>query len=201
MGWPSGAVAGVLLLLLTAAPVATEAVDLEAEFAKGTTIFGIQVGGGVQNNIENHPTISDISFVNFTPRLSYLPFEPFGSGWYRSALEPGFEGWFQYYLSPRHATAQGLKLALRYHLIGIGPLVPYIEATAGAAGTNLRVMEINSNFTFVLEAGAGLSIFVAPGVSLNAGYRWQHVSNGKTSTPNRGFNSHTGVLGVNVFFH
>jgi len=56
----------------------------------------------------------------------------FGSGLLRSAVEPGIEGWFQYYLSPHEATAQGIKVAMRYHLIGFGPLVPYLEATAGA---------------------------------------------------------------------
>ena len=37
------------------------------------------------------------------------------SGLLRSAVEPGIEGWFQYYLSPHEATAQGIKLAMRYH--------------------------------------------------------------------------------------
>jgi opacity protein-like surface antigen len=195
----SPALAGLLLLL--AAPAAAQETDLDREFAKGSTIFGLQVGGGVQNNVEGHRTISGISFVNLTPRLSYLPFAPFGSGWYKGALEPGLEGWFQYYLSPEQATAEGLKLAARYHFIGLGPFVPYFEATAGAAGTNLDVMEIRSTFTFVLEAGAGLSFFVAPGVAINAGYRFQHISNGGTSTPNRGFNSDSGVVGVSFFFH
>ncbi len=173
--------------------------DPEATFARGTTILGLQVGGGAANDIESHHYVSDISFVNVTPRVSYLFFSPFGRGLLRSALEPGLEGWFQYYLSQR-ATAEGVKLALRYHLIGLGRLVPYIEGTAGAGGTDLEVPEINSAFTFVLEAGAGLSYFVTDTMALNAGYRFQHISNGHTSSPNRGFNSDSGVLGVSFFF-
>jgi len=189
------------LLLLGVVPGAGAAFDADAEFAEGTTILGLQIGGGVQNNVERHGFISGISFLNFTPRLSYLPFEPFGSGWLRSALEPGLEGWFQYYLVPQVATAEGLKVALRYHFIGLGPLLPYVEGTAGAGGTNLDVREIRSQFTFVLEAGAGVSYFVTPGVAINLGYRFQHISNGNTSKPNRGFNSDTGVLGVSFHFH
>jgi len=117
----------------------------------------------VQNNIAGDPPITGISFLNFTPRLSYLPFEPFGSGWLKGAIEPGVEGWFQYYLEPRVFTAAGLKAALRYHFIGLGPLVPYLEAAAGAGGTNLNVREIRSRFTFVLDGGAGVSYFVVPG--------------------------------------
>jgi len=176
------------------------AYDPEVTFARGTTIFGLQVGGGAANNVEGHRTVSDISFITETPRLSYLFFAPFGSGLLRSAFEPGLEGWFQQYLSPHSATAQGLKLTGRYHFIGLGRLVPYLEATAGAGGTSLRVPEIDSTFTFVLEAGAGISYFVTDSVALNAGYRFQHISNGHTSNPNRGFNSDSGVLGVSYHF-
>lgn len=192
---------GAVGLLLAVAVGPALGVDLEEEFAKGTTILGLQVGGGVQNNIVGDPPITGISFLTFTPRLSYLPFEPFGSGWLRSAIEPGLEGWFQYYLEPRVFTAAGLKLALRYHFIGLGPVVPYLEATAGAGGTNLNVREIRSHFTFVLDGGAGLSYFVVPGIAVNLGYRLQHISNGNTGHPNRGVNSNTGVLGVSFHFH
>lgn len=185
-----------LVCLVRPAP----AFDAESVFARGTTIVDLQIGGGAVNNLEGHRTVSDISFLNATPRASYLPFSPFGSGALRSALEPGIEGWFQYYVSPRGATAEGLKLALRYHFIGLGRLVPYLELTGGAGGTSLRVREIDSTFTFATEAGAGLSYFLTDVVALNAGYRFQHISNGHTSSPNRGFNSDSGVVGVSFYF-
>ena len=195
----AGVVAAVVLAVLAVArPV--PAFDSEAPFAQGTTIVSLQVGGGVANNIERHRTVSDISFLTATPRVSHLFFKPFGSGLLRSAVEPGVEGWFQYYLSPREATGEGLKVAMRYHLIGFGRLVPYLEATAGAGGTSLRVKEIDSAFTFVLEAGGGLSYFMTDSVALNVGYRFQHISNGHTSNPNRGFNSDTGIGGVSFYF-
>lgn len=190
-----------VLTLSSLLPTAAQAFDAESAFTKGTAIVGLQIGGGAQNNIADDPAITGISFLNVTPRLSYVPFEPFGSGWLRSAIEPGLEGWFQYYLEPRAFTAEGLKAALRYHFLGVGRLVPYLEVTAGAGGTNLNVPEIRSHFTFVLEGGAGISYFVTPAVALNLGYRLQHLSNGGTGHPNRGVNSNTGVLGVSYFFH
>jgi opacity protein-like surface antigen len=198
--WARCGLAAVTALALLALAQPAPAYDAEATFAKGTTIFGLQIGGGAANNVEDHRTVSDISFVTATPRISYLFFAPFGSGLLRSALEPGLEGWFQYYLSPDTATAEGLKLALRYHFIGLGRLVPYLEGNAGAGGTSLRVPEIDSSFTFVLEAGAGLSYFVTDAIAVNAGYRFQHISNGHTADRNRGFNSDSGVLGVSFYF-
>jgi opacity protein-like surface antigen len=195
--WQWAALAATAVLSL-ARPA--PAYDPEATFARGTTIFGLQIGGGAANNVEGHRYVSDISFITETPRLSYLFFSPFGSGLLRSAFEPGLEGWFQQYLSPHSATAQGLKLTGRYHLIGLGRFVPYLEGTAGAGGTSLRVPEIDSTFTFVLEAGAGLAYFVTDSLALNAGYRFQHISNGHTSDRNRGFNSDSGVMGVSFYF-
>jgi hypothetical protein len=37
-------------------------------------------------------------------------------------------------------------------------------------------------------------------VALNAGYRFQHISNGHTAHPNRGFNSDSGIGGVSFYF-
>lgn len=34
----------------------------------------------------------------------------------------------------------------------------------------------------------------------DVGYRFQHISNGHTSNPNRGFNSDTGIGGVSFYF-
>jgi opacity protein-like surface antigen len=202
--WCSGLlVLSTAMVLLVGSTSKVEAFDTEAEFTRGTKVFGLQIGGGEQHNMEGQRTISDISFLNFTPRFSYLPFPPFGSGLLRSAVEPGLEGWFQDYLSPEQATAEGLKLALRYHLIGFGRLVPYVEVTGGAAGTSLHVPEAFRSFTFVLEAGAGVSYFVAEGVALNVGYRLQHISNGNVyhcAACNRGFESNSGVIGVSFFF-
>lgn len=192
----AAAVALAVLALARPAP----AFDPETTFARGTTIFGLQVGGGAANNVEGHRSVSDISFLIATSRVSHLFFSPFGSGLLRSAVEPGIEGWFQYYVSPKEATAEGIKLAMRYHLIGFGRLVPYVEGTAGAGGTSLRVREICSTVTFVLEAGVGLSYFITDTAALNAGYRFQHISNGHTSSPNRGFNSDSGIGGVSFYF-
>jgi lipid A 3-O-deacylase len=188
------------LLLPCVVPTAAAAMDAESVLTKGTWALGLQVGGGEQNNVENHRTISGVSFVNVEPRLGYFPFEQFGKGWLKGALETGLESWFQYYLEPDTATAEGLKGALRYHVLGFGPLVPYIEATGGAGGTNLKVREIRSIFTFVVEAGAGVSYFVTREMAINAGYRFQHLSNGHTASPNRGVNSDSGIIGLTYYF-
>ena len=180
---------------------AAAATDPATEYARGTKIFSLQVGGGVQNNVEEHERISSISFVNVAPRLSVLPLDPIGGGFFKGSLETGLEPWFQFYLEPRTAAAEGLKVALRYHFLGAAPIFPYAEVTVGVGGTSLDVQEARSDFVFVMEAGVGLGYFLTDGVQLTAGYRFQHVSNGNIEKPNKGFNSDVGILGVSFFFH
>ncbi len=191
----------VLLALITA-PTAAFAFDAEQEFAQGTKAVGLSFGGGAQNNYEGHRTITGLTFANFNPRLSYFFFEPFGPSILHGAFETGLEGWFQYYIGPKEATAEGLKLAFRYHLLGlsIGRFVPYLEANGGAAATDLKVLEIDSPFTFVVEAGGGVSYFITPGLAVNVGYRFQHISNGHLYKKNRGFNSDSGIVGLTWYF-
>ena len=193
-----GAAVLAVLLLVAGAPRPCSAFDAGESFAKGTTIVSLQMGGGTQAHFE--PTISGITFLEFTPRLSYLPFQPFGSGWTRAAFEPGLEGWLEYYLGPEKGTAGGLKAALRLHWLAFGRFVPYLEVTAGAGATGLDLPESRSTFTFILEGGAGFSFFVKEDVAITAGYRIQHLSNGNTSKPNRGYEAYSGVAGVSFFF-
>jgi Lipid A 3-O-deacylase (PagL) len=194
--WP--VLIGVLVLVTGCVPGTVAAFDAEPSFAKGTWIASMQVGGGAQADIDNH--FSGITYLDFMPRVSYLPFSPFGSGWYRAALEPGLEAWLEHYLAPQQANAGGMKAALRLHAIGFGRIVPYLELTAGAGATGLRVPESLSTFTFILEGGVGVSVFFKPDLSINVGYRIQHLSNGNTSKPNRGYEANSGVIGVNFFF-
>jgi opacity protein-like surface antigen len=78
--------------------------------------------------------------------------------------------------------------------------VPYVEVAGSAGGTDLELPEIRSTFAFLLWGGVGASVFVTENTAVYAGYRWQHVSNGNTSKPNRGFESNVAVAGLSLFF-
>ena len=78
----------------------------------------------------------------------------------RSAREP-----------PRNP--RGLGASFRYHFLGLGRVVPYVELFGAAGTTDLKVLEINSDFTFLVHGGAGLSVFVTDRVALYAPYEHQ----------------------------
>ena len=193
----AGLIAGALWLA-PGAPGRANAFEAAQAFAKGTKILGLQVNGGVQNNIQDEPTTSGLDFIGFQPRFSYLPFEPFGSSWYAAAIEPGVEGWVQYYMHPDTSVAGGMKASLRLHAIGLGPVIPISKGRRAWADQWMSGESLEVHLLF--RGGRRLDLRGAR-VALNGGYRLQHFSNANTSRPNRGYNAHTGLVGVSFFLH
>ncbi|HEX6210470.1 MAG TPA: acyloxyacyl hydrolase [Methylomirabilota bacterium] len=198
MSHPLGGALAVLLILLATSPAA--AFETAGAFRQGAFVISPEVGYGQQFNLEDKRTFSDLELVNGGVRFGWLPFAPGGPGPLHGSFEVGLEPLYQRYLDPHDAFFAGLGLTSRYHFLSLGRFVPYVEGAVFAGGTDLKIVEIDSEFTFLLWAGAGASVFVTDRMALYAGYRWQHVSNGNTDTPNRGFESHTGVVGVSFFF-
>jgi lipid A 3-O-deacylase PagL len=189
----------LLAAALVFCPGLASAWDAAQTFHKGALIVSTEGGGGVQDSID--PGFeSGLEFWNAGLRVSTLPFNPGGPGPLYGAFEVGLEPYYQHYTTPVHADFGGLGLSLRYHFLSLGRFVPWVEAFGAAGGTDLRIPEIRSDFTFLVHGGVGVSFFVTDHLALYTGYRLQHVSNGNTSQPNRGFESHTGVAGVSWFF-
>jgi len=191
----------VALLLAAAAPAPAWAFDAEQIFKKGTFVLSGEGAYGWQFNLENKKSVTYLEFYDVGVRFSLLPFDPVGKDhfWY-GALEVGFEPLYQKYTEPKPAFWAGLASVLRYHFLGLGRVVPYAELGAAAGGTDLEIREIDSSFAFLLFGGLGASLFVSDKTALYAGYRYQHVSNGNTSQPNRGFEAHVGVAGISFYF-
>ena len=187
----------VLAAVLAATPAG--ALDLKQTFRKGAFALSVEGGYGEQDNITKFADDPGLEFWNVGVRASIVPFGPFEAGPLTGALEVGLEPYYQRYLDPYEAYFAGLGATLRYHVLSLGRVVPYAEVMGAAGRSTLRTVEIDSDFAFLLHAGVGVSVFVTETTALYAGYRFQHVSNGNTDEPNRGFESHSGVVGVSVF--
>ena len=187
----------VVAVLGTVTPVS--AFDGGEVFHKGALLFSVEGGYGEQDNFGDD-SLSELRFWNAGMRLGLVPFAPLGSGPLRGAIEIGLEPFFQRYTDPKLAYFAGLAGVGRYHFLGLGRVVPYIEVAGAAGRTDLKIPEIRSSFTFLIFGGVGASVFITDRAAVYAGYRYQHVSNGHTSEPNRGFESQTGVVGFSYFF-
>ncbi len=188
-----------LALLVVAAPAC--AYEQQEVWRSGTWMWSFEGGYGAQFNLEKHRAISDIEFAHVGARWSLLPLGiSGGQRVLRGALELGVEPMYVHYIEPTDAYWAGAAAVGRYHFLSLGRFVPYVELGAAAGGTNLRVSEIDSDFSFLLIGGVGVSYFVSDRHAVYAGYRCAHNSNGNTDTPNRGWEANTVVVGVSVFF-
>jgi opacity protein-like surface antigen len=193
------AIISIVALLLAAAPA--WAFDAEQTFKKGTFVLSGEGAYGWQTNLEHKRSASHVEFYDAGVRFSLLPLDTIArSSFLYGALEVGLEPLYQHYTTPKQAFWAGLAAVLRYHFLGLGRVVPYAELGGGAGGTDLEVREINSTLAFLVFGGLGASIFVSDKTAFYVGYRYQHVSNGNTSQPNRGFESNVGVAGISFFF-
>ena len=190
----------LVALVIVSLSAPASAFDGAHTFVQGAKILSIEGGGGQEDSFEQHRLSTDLTFWNAGVRLSYVPFGAAGPGPLFGALEVGLEPFYQRYTGNVEAFYAGLAAVGRYHFLSLGRFVPYIEAAGAAGGTDLDILEIESDFAFLLFAGAGASVFVTDRIAVYAGYRLQHVSNGGTAEPNRGFESHTGVIGISTFF-
>ena len=194
-------IATLAIVALAFLPLRAAAFDPEQTFAKGTFVLSGEGSYGWQADIEDNRDFSAIEFWDAGVRFALLPFEPLGRGSpLYGAVEIGLEPLYQRYVEPRRRFWAGLSAVARYHFLSLGRVVPYVELAGSAGGTDLSLPEIRSNFAFLVFGGAGVSVFLTDKAAAYAGYRFQHVSNGNTSRPNRGFESNLAVLGLSLFF-
>jgi lipid A 3-O-deacylase len=188
-----------LTLTLWGSVQIANAFDPSQTFTKGTVALSVEGGYGEQFDMWN-TTITELEAFNAGVRIGLFPWDPIGSGALAGALEIGLGPFYQRFIDPVDAFFIGLGAVARYHFTSLGQLVPYIEISGAPGYTDLRVREQDADVVFLLFAGVGASYFLTERTALYAGYRLQHISNAGTNTPNQGINSHTGVLGLSVFF-
>ena len=192
--------AGLAALIVLSFATGALAFDAPQTYAKGSLLLSPEVSYGNQFNLENHHVFSDVQYVNGGVRLGWLPFEPMGPGPLFGAFEVGPQVLYQQYFEPKGAFYAGAGLALRYHFLSLGRFVPYVEAAGTAGGTNLKVFEIDSTFTFVVWGGLGASFFVTDRTAIYAGYSDRaHLQRAHQRAQPR-FETNSGVFGVSYFF-
>jgi lipid A 3-O-deacylase len=193
-------VGALAIFLVLVSATAAPGFDGDATFKQGSLVISPEAGYGQQFEFQHMHDFTGLEFADVGVRVGWLPFSPAGPGPLHGSLEIGLEPLYQRYVDPVDAFFAGLGAVFRYHFLSLGRFVPYVEIAGFVGGTDLRVAEIRSDFAFLLFGGAGAAFFVSDHTAIYGGYRLQHVSNGNTQDPNRGFESHTGVVGVSFFF-
>jgi lipid A 3-O-deacylase len=124
------------------------------------------------------------------PSWSMTMTDPIGSTWYQGQVSLGAELLAFRTSEPLTAYGVGITPKLQYTFVGLNRLRPYIEGGGGPIWTDLggQVPEQPGEFNFVVWGGAGGAWLFTPQWALNIGFRFVHISNGGTRTPNSGLN-------------
>jgi lipid A 3-O-deacylase len=132
------------------------------------------------------------------PSWSMTMTDPLGSNWYRGQVSLGVEVLAFTTSEPLTAYGVGITPKLQYTFVGLNRLRPYIEGGGGPIWTDLggQVPEQPGEFNFVVWGGAGGAWLLTPQWALNIGYRFVHISNGGTRSPNSGLNFGLPFVGI-----
>jgi len=196
----------VIILLLTITLCASLPISYAGEntppLTIGTQEIGLSVGYLFPHLLKGKKSKTEQSGPAFMPSWSMMLTDPIGNGWYRGQILIGAEIVYIQFQQPVLTHGAGFAPSIKYLFEGTHKIRPYVIFSGGPFYTDLagQIPEQSGRFNFVLTAGGGISWFLTPQMSLNAGYRFQHISNAQTSYPNVGLNASLPFLGFSLYF-
>jgi opacity protein-like surface antigen len=125
--------------------------------------------------------------------------------------ELGKDGWYQgrheillelpYHLAVDKAgkSMVGSYLLGSWKFTSMRHLSPYIFAGGGILFVDLGLPSMGSKLDFSYQAGSGLQYFIRDDVALITEYRYHHISNAGTASPNEPLNSSKVLFGISFF--
>ncbi|HEX2055921.1 MAG TPA: acyloxyacyl hydrolase [Nitrospiraceae bacterium] len=198
----------VLLLLVHIAlwSLADVSVSKAAEEArdvvkKGTIEVGLAGGFWQATTVIGDAPSANRNAAFVLPRLGMVLTDTLGSKWWQGNVEVLVEPLYAKFIRPFEAEAAGGSLVLKYNFLSFGRWMPFWDAGAGMAWTDLapRIPEESTQFQFILETGPGVHYFVTNRVTLTTGIRFHHISNGGLGERNTGLNAGLAYVGLSIF--
>ena len=94
----------------------------------------------------------------------------------------------------------GVGIGLKYLHPLTERISAYIFGSIGPHYITVKTKNQANGFLFSDTIGAGISFFLTEKSSLNLEYRYRHMSNADLEKPNRGIDTHFGMIGYSVYF-
>ena len=122
-----------------------------------------------------------------------------GEGWYRVRHELLLE--LPLHLAVDHGgrTMTGGYILGYWKFTAPREFVPYVFAGGGVLYVDLGLPTMARRLDFSYQGGTGIQYFIAKDTALNFEYRYHHVSNADTASPNEPLNSSKILIGISIF--
>ena len=167
-------------------------------FRAGTHVLGIGIGGTrgviILGGEERH------NLALFSVSYGWMIGDVKGKDWYRGNWEIRGELFGGAQMNSETDGIIGITPHIRYHFATGSPIVPYLDAGAGVAFTDIRAPDLGGTFQFNLQASAGVNYFIRDAVAIHLEARYIHVSSASIHSPNNGINTIGVFMGVSTYF-
>jgi hypothetical protein len=185
---------------LMAAP-AVQAADGSPSITIGTQEVGLAAGYLLPHRLTTDHTTKQQGPALMPSWMMTLT-DPGGDRWYRGQVSIGAEMVYIQFREPILTHGVGFTPKIKYTFVALDRIRPYVEFAGGPFWTDLggRIPEESTQFNFVVTGGVGVSWFITPQTSFNAGYRFHHISNAGTHYPNLGLNASLPFGGFSFYY-
>ena len=189
----------VALLVVTVTLASATGARAQAPLAAGTKVLGL--GGAISISHDTRDEFDTVTGLELLPHVGYVLTEPLGPDWVRGSLQVLVEPVLLHLESEQgSSTVVGGSALARWLFSGTGRFRPYVEAGAGVLLGEMALPQTDCDVNFLLQGGPGLLVLLSDTTSLTVGYRFQHISNGRTCRLNASINSSALFLGVSYLF-
>lgn len=178
----------VLLLALSASP--TFAGDRQAKsVATASYELSLLTGYGISHRGFGD-TRTEVQTWDAIARLGWFLSDEIGKGsWYQGRHQLLME--LPYHLAVDHGgrSMSGGYLLGSWKFTSLERLAPYVFAGGGVLFVDLGLPSMGTKLNYSYQAGTGLQYFIKKDLALGLEYRYHHISNADTATPNEPINS------------
>jgi len=142
-------------------------------------------------------TRTQVQTFDIIPRLGWFLSDEIGKGsWFQGRHQLLVE--LPYHLAVDHGgrSMVGGYLLGSWKFTSLTSLKPYIFAGGGPVYADLGLPSMGTKLNFSYQGGTGVQIPVGQAIMLNLEYRYHHISNAGTASPNEPLNSSKFLLGI-----
>lgn len=179
-----------LFLLLAAASASAEG------FASARSEMALLTGYGITHR-NFGATRTQVQTWDLIARYGYFLSDEVGRGsWYQGRHELLMEVPFHLAIDQGGRSMTGGYLLGSWKFTSLGDLAPYVFAGGGVLFVDLGLPSMGSRLDFSYQGGSGLQYRIRKDLALVAEYRYHHISNADTASPNEPLNSSKFLLGI-----
>lgn len=171
-------------------PVDLKTADYEYSFLSGYGITHRGFGA----------TRTQVQTFDMIGRFGWFLSKELGSGcWYQGRHELLVELPLHLVVDPKVSPMTGGYLLGSWKFTSLGNWAPYLFAGGGILYVDLGLPSMGSKLDFSYQGGTGIQYFISKDTAVSFEYRYHHISNAGTATPNEPLNSSKFLLGISYF--